>query len=262
MTATVERHEEHHAVGGISMAQLLGGALAAVTSAVAASYLGVAGTFIGAAVGSIVYTIAAAVYETFFSRAARASKTLVARTAIAPGSAHAGRSSSPTAVPVPVTQAANGGDRSGGTGGEVVRTYRAGESEPVWRRLHWKRLALAAGIVFVGAMALITISELVLGHPLGNSKGSGTTITNLDGRRGSTPASTPSGTSSVNPSTGATATPSSIPAGTSGESAAPSPTGTSGATSSDTATTQPAAPVPSGSVTSNSVGPPKPSATP
>src|SRR5690349_24090194 len=46
--------------GGLSVTQVSGGALAAVTAAVAASYLGVGGTLIGAAVGSVISTIAAA----------------------------------------------------------------------------------------------------------------------------------------------------------------------------------------------------------
>jgi hypothetical protein len=47
---------------GLSGTQTLGSALAAVTSAVVGSFLGVAGTLIGAALGSIVATIAGALY--------------------------------------------------------------------------------------------------------------------------------------------------------------------------------------------------------
>src|SRR3954447_22047633 len=66
---------------GLSLTQIAGGALAAVTAAVAASYLGVAGTLIGAGLGSVVSSVAAPLYSTSLSRAARASKVLVVRPA-------------------------------------------------------------------------------------------------------------------------------------------------------------------------------------
>ncbi|MFI6174840.1 hypothetical protein ACIA8R_04815 [Nonomuraea sp. NPDC051191] len=52
----------------LSVPQILGSALAAVTAAVAASYLGVAGTVIGAAVVSIASTVASAVYTHYLKR--------------------------------------------------------------------------------------------------------------------------------------------------------------------------------------------------
>lgn len=48
---------------GISGNQILAGALAASTSAVAASYLGVAGTVMGAGLGSVIATVSTAVYQ-------------------------------------------------------------------------------------------------------------------------------------------------------------------------------------------------------
>ena len=55
---------------GLSGTQTIGSALAAVTSALAGSFLGVAGTLIGAALGSIVATVAAAFYARTLSSAA------------------------------------------------------------------------------------------------------------------------------------------------------------------------------------------------
>jgi hypothetical protein len=52
----------------LSVTQLLAGALAAVSSAVAASYFGVAGTLLGAAVGSVIGTVATAVYKHSLAR--------------------------------------------------------------------------------------------------------------------------------------------------------------------------------------------------
>ncbi|GAA3656740.1 hypothetical protein GCM10022224_019790 [Nonomuraea antimicrobica] len=52
----------------LSMPQILGSALAAVTAAVAASYLGVAGTVIGAAVFSVASTVGTAIYTHYLKR--------------------------------------------------------------------------------------------------------------------------------------------------------------------------------------------------
>ncbi|MFI6292097.1 hypothetical protein ACIBEJ_10975 [Nonomuraea sp. NPDC050790] len=52
----------------LSVPQVLGGALAAVTAAVAASYLGVAGTVIGAAVASVASTVGSAIYTHYLKR--------------------------------------------------------------------------------------------------------------------------------------------------------------------------------------------------
>ncbi|MFG1699156.1 hypothetical protein [Nonomuraea sp. NPDC049309] len=65
----------------LSLPQILGSALAAVTAAVAASYLGVAGTVIGAAVVSVSSTVGTAVYTHYLKRTGERVKqrTLAAR---------------------------------------------------------------------------------------------------------------------------------------------------------------------------------------
>ena len=55
---------------GLSLPQIAGAALAAVTAAVAASYLGVAGTVIGAAVASVASTVGNAIYTHYLKRTA------------------------------------------------------------------------------------------------------------------------------------------------------------------------------------------------
>lgn len=55
-------------IAGVSWLQLAAGSLAAMTSAWVASYLGVAGTIIGAAVGSLVASIASALYVSGLDR--------------------------------------------------------------------------------------------------------------------------------------------------------------------------------------------------
>jgi hypothetical protein len=64
---------------GLSGAQTMGSALAAVTSAVVGSFLGVAGTLIGAALGSIVATIAGALYARTLNSAAVVAKRKLER---------------------------------------------------------------------------------------------------------------------------------------------------------------------------------------
>lgn len=64
---------------GLSGTQTMGSALAAVTSAVVGSFLGVAGTLIGAALGSVVATIAGALYARTLDSAAVVAKRKLER---------------------------------------------------------------------------------------------------------------------------------------------------------------------------------------
>jgi hypothetical protein len=197
-TTTVDRDKP---AAGLSLPQIAAGALAAVTAAVAASFLGVAGTLIGAAVASVVSTLATTMYSTSLSHAARASRTLVVRRILAPGEP------TPTDVPaaaVPTTEGAPTGP--------------AGATTSIWRNVRWKPVALVAGLVFVAAMAVVSVSELALGHPLSNSGESGTTLSNLGGSSSQVPTTpTPAGT----PTESATSTP------TSSDSLSTSPEGSS-----------------------------------
>jgi hypothetical protein len=178
---------EQPPAGGLSVTQVSGGALAAVTAAVGASYLGVAGTLIGAAVGSVISTVAAALYSNSLSRAARVSRTLVVRQTLVP----------PEPDPQP----------------EIAEEPDGPRPEPhplrnsVWQRINWKPVLLVAASVFVAAMAVISFSELVLGHPIANAGQSGTTLSNLGGSSSqTTPTSTP--TDTPTPSSSGTETPS------------------------------------------------------
>lgn len=179
-STTTSTVAEQPPAGGLSVTQVFGGALAAVTAAVGASYLGVAGTLIGAAVGSVISTVAAVLYSSSLSRAARASRTLVVRQTLAP----IGPSPQPEVAEPP---------------GEP-----APEPHPVrdslWQRINWKPVLLVAAGVFVAAMAVISVSELVLGHPIANSTESGTTLSNLGGSS-SQPSQTPTDTGTPSPGT-------------------------------------------------------------
>jgi hypothetical protein len=64
---------------GLNGTQTVGSALAAVTSAFVGSFLGVAGTLVGAALGSLVATIAGAVYSHTLNTAAKAARNRIPR---------------------------------------------------------------------------------------------------------------------------------------------------------------------------------------
>src|SRR4051794_19393113 len=150
---------------GLSLTQIAGGALAAVTAAVAASYLGVAGTLVGAALASVGSSVAAALYQTSLTRAARVSKVLVVRPAGSGARPPEASAQAPAAVPPAVPREP--------LAGPIAANW--------WNRLRWRPVAAAAGLVFVAAMAVVYVSELAIGHPLGNSAVTGTTLTNIGG---------------------------------------------------------------------------------
>jgi len=211
---------------GLSLTQIAGGALAAVTAAVAASFLGVAGTLIGAALGSVVSSVAAALYSTSLTRAARVSKVLVVRPAGSGTGPLEASAQDPAAVP-----------------SAVPREPLAGPLPTQWwKKLRWGPVAGVAGVLFVAAMVVVNLSEIAIGHPLGNSGTTGTTLTNLDGGGAATP-SPSSGTPGSSPT--ATPTPSS-----SGPQASPTPSASGNPTGSPSPTASPA-PSSTGTTTSS-----------
>ncbi|MEW9549491.1 hypothetical protein [Nonomuraea sp. NPDC050783] len=126
----------------LSGPQILGSALAAVTAAVAASYLGVAGTVIGAAVVSVASTVAGAIYTHYLKQTGEQVRRRI----------------------VVVRRPSGQGDGSGqdegtrGAAGDtlvmpVVRERRA--------KLAWGKVAAAAGLVFAVSMGSILAYQAV-----------------------------------------------------------------------------------------------------
>jgi hypothetical protein len=259
LTQVTDGAAEHAAAGqaepakplGLSLTQIAGGALAAVTAAVAASYLGVAGTLVGAALGSVVSSVGAALYSTSLRRAARVSKVLVVRPAGSETGPLEASAQDPAAVPPAVPREP--------LAGPIPAHW--------WTKVRWGPVAAVAGLLFVGAMAVVNLSELAIGHPLGNSTSSGTTLTNLGGSNevppspsggtpGWTPTATPQPTSSgpqVSPTPSASvnptdsASPTSSPAPSSRGTTTSSPTtGTATTTASTAPAPIPPAPTPGG----------------
>ncbi|GLU49048.1 hypothetical protein Nans01_33990 [Nocardiopsis ansamitocini] len=73
----------------LSMSQIAGGGLATLTAATAASYLGVYGTIIGAAVMSVISTVGTAVAQHYLKRSGDQARVLAERAHLVPGGPNA-----------------------------------------------------------------------------------------------------------------------------------------------------------------------------
>jgi hypothetical protein len=136
----------------LSATQVAAGALASVSSAVVASFFGLAGTLIGAALASVISTVSAALYSSSLQktnerlRTARSQLTgrqpPVADTKVAPA-----------APATPATQ--------------VLPAHLDPRRAPARRpRPRWTRVAVYAAAVFVMAMGVITGIELIGQKPV------------------------------------------------------------------------------------------------
>jgi len=212
----------------ISAIQLVGGALAAMTSAVIGARLGVAGTVIGAAIGSLVAGVAGSLYTASLKHGKdRLSSALVGKVGDTPvglstvsddrlvpdqnrvpdptvvsdrnrlGPPAAGSWSwDPTAEPAAVAPAS-----SDPVAADVV-VDRHGQTVKRWP---WKAILVSTAAVFLLAIAGITAFELVSGQSV--SGGEGTTVSQVrEGSGGSrtdpeqAPTSTTPSESSTTPS--------------------------------------------------------------
>lgn len=162
----------------ISWTQSIGSALGAVSSAVLLSTLGVAGTLIGAALGSLVITIGGALY----SRSLQVTRDRVLRTAARARSSSSGATVAPDDPPRWIDAPSSPGEVEDATG--------ALPRQQGLRALPWKRILGAGAAVFAIAMALILAFELTTGRPVSSYTGgssrteSGTSIPGFDGFTG------------------------------------------------------------------------------
>ncbi|MGP3929810.1 hypothetical protein [Nonomuraea sp. KM88] len=130
----------------LTVPQIMGSALAAVTAAVAASYLGVAGTVIGAAVVSVASTIAGAVYTHYLARTSDRvrQRTLVGRKV--------------EGEPAGDGPAGHEPAQEAGDEGSTLVMPAVG---PVWRLPSWTRLGAASAVVFALSMGGILVYQAV-----------------------------------------------------------------------------------------------------
>lgn len=165
-----EQKPERKSGLGLSGAQVTGSALASVSAAVAASWLGVAGTIIGAALGSLFGTVGSALYAQTLRQSSQAVKR------IRPTTASGVRPKNSVNAGAPADQA------DPNEAGEQERVGPV-EKTPLIDRLRvlqWRRIAVATGVVLVVALGAITAFETLTGTPVSSLTGGkddkGTTI--------------------------------------------------------------------------------------
>lgn len=193
----------------LSATQLIASALAAVTTTIAASFLGINGTVIGAAVASVLTVAGNAIYSHSIHRTRERVRTAVpavtwrsvgtAPTELLPDQPQPWQQPAATTTPTATASAAAGAT----PGWSDATTAR----RPRQRRL--RRLGFATVGVFVAILAALTSAELVAGRPISDllqgKSSSGTSVTSVLGSQSGSRSSSP-GTSSPTPVTTVTQT--------------------------------------------------------
>lgn len=153
----------------ISFVQIVASALAAVTSTIALSYFGVAGTIIGAAAASVVTIVGNVLYTRSILRAQRLAMRPMARKRVA-----AQVSTDSTDEEAPST------DDGITMQAEPVETSDAPIPTRLWTR---RRIVVAAFALFAIVLAAITAVELFLGKPISDAltgqEGSGSSVSQV-----------------------------------------------------------------------------------
>ncbi len=173
----------------ISWVQAMAGALAAVSSAVLLSTVGVAGTVIGAAIGSVAATVGGAVYSHYLAVSRdRVAAAAAARSQVRRARVDVGEAATDLALETPRAE-----ERLDEAEHDLQRAELGLDAaeEPTapsaWREavrdLPWRRLLLAAGAVFVIAMVAIVAFELISGRAVSSYTGG----SDKDGPRTSVP---------------------------------------------------------------------------
>jgi hypothetical protein len=140
-------------LGEVSWLQLIASVLAAVTAAWIASRLGVAGTLIGAALGSFVVTISSA----FYGRTLDHTRTLLIQT----------ESGTVIERHVEEGEVREALDEAADVD-SAARGARFVDDKP---RLHWKTIIVTAVVVLSLALAAISTYELISGRTLDGDRG-------------------------------------------------------------------------------------------
>jgi len=146
-------HAPDRVWSGIDIPKTIAGALAAVCAAVIGSFLGVAGTLIGAAVASIIGSVGTEIYQRSLHKGAKKLQGLAVPAFV----------KVPAAIGTPAVAAASKEDSPSHTVPEKSQ-----------RQIRWGRVAMVAGAVFVLAMGTLTVTELILGKSVASTVGNGT----------------------------------------------------------------------------------------
>jgi len=153
------QHAPDRIWSGIEISKVAAGTLAAVSAAVIGSFLGVAGTLIGAAVASVIGSVGTEVYQRSINKGAKKLQTL-APTFI----------KAPAAVGTPEVPAATEEDAPSHSVApdEVVEKRAADQSGT---KLRWKPILVGAAVVFALAMGAIFAVEAIAGRSLASISG-------------------------------------------------------------------------------------------
>lgn len=147
---------------GLSVTQVVGGALAAMTAAALGSQLSVAGTVVGAALASIIAAVAGSLYTASIRRTSDKVKTVF-------WTGQPNEVEEPTVIDIMT-------DSQGHIAGQRSHLVLP-EPEPPRQggpKLNWKRVVVAALAAFGIAAVSLTAIEVLTGHAL--SGGDGTTF--------------------------------------------------------------------------------------
>jgi len=248
MTGT-RPEEQREQPSRISPIAIIAGALASLSAAVVASYFGVAGTFIGTAVVSVVSSLAAALYAGLLGR----TRGLVQRTTIT------------TVLHAPTPHPEDRDARASAEApGERGPSSGPGEGEPSDHRrggglagFSWRRSALVVGVavlIFAIAIGAVTGIEAAIKEPIATAlgvrdKGQARTSVGVAVNRASGPATTQSSgpSSSTQPQAPTSNQPGQAPPTTQPSQPGPSTTGgTRSPTTVPPTTAQPSSPSTSG----------------
>jgi hypothetical protein len=176
----------------LSVTQIVGGALAAVTAAALGSQLSVGGTLVGAALASIIAAVAGSLYTASLRRTRDKVKTVF-------WTDRPNEVEEPTVIDIVA-------DKEGHIAGQrshLVEPEPSGEPSPPRRpKMNWKRVVVAALAAFGIAAVALTTFELVTGHAL--SGGEGTTIQQVSEGRSSKESDTKKKAPSEKPTSRAT----------------------------------------------------------
>jgi hypothetical protein len=185
-------NEPRHGLA-ISLPQLIASVLASVSAAVIASFFGVTGTLIGTAVGSLVATLGSAIYLHSITRTAsyihRPRPARPVTEAAPPGASELSHESAGATITGRPTGAEAAPERSGRTEaprpGPGSRQPAGSRTEdgavrrtlarfPLGQRFGWKGGLVAAVVVFVVAIGVVTAIEKVasatLAHMVGGTR--------------------------------------------------------------------------------------------
>jgi outer membrane biosynthesis protein TonB len=205
--------------GDLSWPKLLGTCLAAVTAAWFAGHVGFTNTLTGAAIGSIVATVAAAFFTTTIDK----------------GHSVLIRTERGSVVEMQDTNVVLDEE----TGATSVLPAQPSESASRWSRINWQAVAIATVVTLALTLLAITVYEEAVGRTWGGND-PGTTIGNTIGGPPQ-PSATPTETASPTPSPSPSESPTPTPSPSESPSPTPTPTATTTATPAPTPSPSPSA---------------------